>query len=77
MECSLRKLKANSETLSTFKFKIPANFTGDTDFSIQATLKDKCNGIKNEKNLGEELDFELEYKTDFKVSSVVSESQIM
>ena len=77
MECSLRKLKANNETLSTFKFKLPANFTGATDFTIQATLKDKCNGIQNEKNLGEELDFELEYKTDFKVSSVVSESQIM
>ena len=77
MECSLRKLKANSETLFTFKFNLPANFTGATDFTIQATLKDKCNGIPNAKNLGKELDFELEYKTDFKVSSVVSESQIM
>ena len=76
-ECNLWKVKANSETLSTFKFKLPANFTGATDFTIQATLKDNCNGMQNEKNLDEELDFELVYQTDFKVSSVVSKSQIM
>ena len=76
-ECNLRKVKANDETLPTFNFNLPKNFTGTTDFTIQATLKDNCNGMQNEKNLDEELDFELVYQTDFKVSSVVSKSQIM
>ena len=76
-ECDLVKVKANNETLSTFKFNLPKNFTGATDFSINATLKSSCNGRQNENVLGEELDFDLKYQTDFKVSSVVSESQIM
>ena len=76
-ECDLRKVKANNETLSTFKFNLPKNFTRATDFSITATLKSSCNGRQNENVLDKKLDFDLKYQTDFKVSSVVSESQIM
>ena len=76
-ECNLRKVKANNETLSTFKFNLPKNFDGANDFSIEATLKSTCNGKPNKTIFDDELNFDLEYKTDFKVTSVVSESQIM
>ena len=70
-ECNLQKVKANNETLSTFKFNLPKNFDGANDFSIEATLKSTCNGKPNKTIFDDELNFDLDFKLNFVVLNMV------
>ena len=44
---------------------------------FEAKLKSTCKGKPNETIFDDELNFNLKYETELKVTSVVSESQIM